>query len=79
MRLNAYPRVVTAIDSLNRYGSQVFVSRIDPLQGPEPKRGSVVKIRAAEIDLSFDEHFDDLEEGHWRYDFHANITSFFAG
>lgn len=59
---------------LSRYGSNVFVSRSDPLRDQEPLRGVVWKIKAEEIDLAFemplnpvDSPLDDLEKGTWRY------------
>ncbi|EJD05026.1 P-loop containing nucleoside triphosphate hydrolase protein [Fomitiporia mediterranea MF3/22] len=57
------------------YGSQVFVSRLDPLKD-EPRRGSVVKVKPEQIDLAFDETFDDLPKDFWRLDLGTSNIAF---
>ncbi|KAG0707217.1 P-loop containing nucleoside triphosphate hydrolase protein [Suillus ampliporus] len=47
-------------------GTQVLVSRFDPLQEP-PYRGSVLSSTASQLRVAFEEKFD-VEEGCWRLD-----------
>ncbi|KAL5520432.1 hypothetical protein ACEPAG_9656 [Sanghuangporus baumii] len=67
--INLPPHVFT-------YGSQVFVSRLDPLKDEKPLRGSIVRLRAEQIDLSFEDKFDDLVEGSWRLDLGTSNIAF---
>lgn len=58
---------------MRRNGTQVLISRIDPLR-EEPIKGSVVSYTASQIRVSFAEHFD-IEDGEWRIDLgHSNIA-----
>lgn len=41
-----------------------FVSRIDPLK--EPHKGSIEWITSEQINIAFDEVFEDLDDGFWR-------------
>ncbi|KAG2076441.1 P-loop containing nucleoside triphosphate hydrolase protein [Suillus decipiens] len=47
-------------------GTQVLVSRVDPLQ-ESPYRGSVVSKTASQIRIAFEEKFE-VEDGRWRLD-----------
>ncbi|KAG2152811.1 P-loop containing nucleoside triphosphate hydrolase protein [Suillus clintonianus] len=47
-------------------GTQVLVSRFDPLQEP-PHRGSVLSRTASQLRVAFEEKFD-IEDGCWRLD-----------
>ncbi|THH30257.1 hypothetical protein EUX98_g3918 [Antrodiella citrinella] len=47
-------------------GTQVLVSRLDPLK-EEPYRGSVVGTTKTQLRVSFEESFD-VDDGHWRLD-----------
>lgn len=49
-----------------RNGTQVLISRIDPLR-EEPKKGSVLSRTSSSIRVSFNEGFD-LEDSSWRLD-----------
>lgn len=42
----------------------MFVSRIDPLK--EPHKGSIEWITSEQINIAFDEVFEDLDDGFWR-------------
>ena len=53
--------------SLSRSGSQIMVSRIDPLR-EQHRLGSVVSRTAANIRICFPDSFDDLDQGVWRLD-----------
>ncbi|KAJ7115532.1 P-loop containing nucleoside triphosphate hydrolase protein [Mycena crocata] len=48
-------------------GTQVLLSRIDPLQ-ESLAQGSVVSRSASQIRIAFREHFDELDMGEWRID-----------
>jgi len=51
---------------LSRNGTQVLVSRFDPLQ-EQPYRGSVLGSTASQLRVAFEDKFD-LEDGCWRLD-----------
>ncbi|KAJ7468512.1 P-loop containing nucleoside triphosphate hydrolase protein [Mycena latifolia] len=48
-------------------GTQVLLSRIDPLQ-ESFAQGSVVSSSMSQVRIAFRDHFDDLDEGVWRID-----------
>lgn len=50
----------------NRYGSQLFVSRLDPLKENIPHKGSILRITSEAIEVAFQEKFDELVVGTWR-------------
>jgi len=51
---------------MRRNGTQVLVSRLDPLQ-EAPYRGSVLSTTASQIRIAFQDKFD-LDDGLWRVD-----------
>lgn len=52
--------------TLPRNGTQVLVSRFDPLQEP-PRRGSILNRTASQLRIAFEEKFE-VEDGCWRLD-----------
>ena len=57
----------SAHSSLHRNGTQVLVTRLDPLK-EQPFRGSIDGSTKTQLRVSFMEPFEDLEDGNWRYD-----------
>nr|GAT59093.1 predicted protein [Mycena chlorophos] len=56
-------------------GTQVLLSRADPLTELECPRGTVVARTAHQLSIAFWEPFDGLDEGEWRMDVgHSDIT-----
>ena len=47
-----------------RKGSQVFVSRLDPLK--EGYKGSIAEITPDQVDITFDNPLENLDDGLWR-------------
>ncbi|KAI5119257.1 hypothetical protein M0805_007260 [Coniferiporia weirii] len=54
-------------------GTQVYISRIDPLKENWLK-GSVVDIFPEQINIAFEEEFDGINEGFWRLDLGASVA-----
>jgi hypothetical protein len=67
VRRRRLPGICRTDSILDRAGTQVLVSRLDPLK-EEPLKGSVVGCDPGHIHVSFESESNELEDGVWRLD-----------
>ena len=61
-----YTSNITPTPQTNSNGTQVLISRLDPLkEEPEPLKGSVVSYSSLQLNVCFEERCN-IEDGVWR-------------